>query len=995
MLTQKDARLALEKFCQRHPAGNDDQKVPDFYQRVSQQFNFSAIASNHKVAFIVVGHFVHSLPYFLEAITAQGHVVALISKQSGVVSEVRESIHALYRSIIVSDLNKTNLAEDPSVADKFFRNLFSQPQYQGFQFVILDHGGYFAPCWRTISKFPEYILGVVEHTWNGEIRYGAQIVGLDFSIPIYSVARSKLKNFESKFVASSILDAISTSIAGIGLNQSLQTLNCILIIGYGHIGEHVARALKKRLSPHGRDKIYICDVSSETIVRARQTFNPENCSTLKKDFLAKADFIITATSTKVLTPEDLHCLKQGAVIACATSSDDQFAQGALADYEIILPKPMDAHTHYGDLLAALHSRPQQKLSDEIKAENPCIQYQHRQFPEKRFYLLADGDSINFRIGSTSHPIIHAILASILQKACLVIASPRTVQTGIHFSEETEDLTLLQTYEHIFGSIQQESPPPPHPGFAQWRLPAEPKYFVGRNQELTELNKIIATPTQKITLISGLGGIGKSQLIAKWVNQTHVKNAFQLILYLSYSENIYSDLKDFLRTHCGIEDISANSKQAIIEAWYAALSQYPTVLIILDDVTCYTEVEPFLQHFESMQRGHLRQFLVGGRNRFGFSREIPEIPLRVFSEQNSYDYLHIRLPAEFEAPLALLSKECGDYPLVLATAVNFCISNQSPIAELLQLIKQSDEFQDLLQDDNILDPEEHYSKSLLSILNLQINVILEKQTDPNYQHLLDLLLVCCIGHHLAIPKRLLEKALSILTDRKNVSIRISQCLKYLEQSGFLSTSEEETHYQIHPLISYCLYRLRKDSCHELITMLFFHEEKPLLPTYHALLRYSYQNYSVILPHVTAILLKVFNAKLLETSPEFLKSGALNLYQSFFNYSDFNNTESTFVDFAKQLLTALVKGITEISYKERKNIYQLLNYVMKYLLSLSSSTHKVTTSAILASINTYLLALNFDGLEPDCLAQIDSARIQYLNQLYRLRGDPNIGRSRSYS
>ncbi|MBA2657162.1 MAG: protein kinase [Tatlockia sp.] len=415
-----------EAFVKRHPCGPDDNKVPSYYQKVIEQFELNKRAP-YKIAFIVVAHFVHTLPYFLETVSSLGEVAALISKQSGTVKSVRKSILEIYQDIIVPNLDKKNLKENATQAESFFSKLFQQEKWKEYRFIILDHGGYFAPRINDVLKQHKHrIAGVVEHTWNGEVRYQEQLERHHaFPFPVFSVAHSTLKGLESEAVANSIVDALTGKIfTGEGVSQTIYTLEKILIIGYGNIGKAVAIALKNRLRNRSKDVICICDTSDSSIKEAERKFSKVTKD--KREFLNDADLIITATSTLVLTKEDFSMLKAGAFIACATSSDDQFTEEAIQDYVM-----------------------QQGPTKQV--QSLCPKYKHKN-SEKYFHLIANGDSVNFTIGSTPHPIIHIVLTSI------AVDAHQLIQNDVVWNHKQINLYIEQdeliksTYEQTFGRI---------------------------------------------------------------------------------------------------------------------------------------------------------------------------------------------------------------------------------------------------------------------------------------------------------------------------------------------------------------------------------------------------------------------------------------------------------------------------------------------------------------------------------------------------------------
>lgn len=430
------AKAAREEFIKIFPCGPDGEKIPKFNTEVNKLFNFND--PQKKIAFIVVAHFVHTLPYFLEVVSALGDIAVLISKQSGTVKGVKKAIKNIYKDLIFEDINKATLSQHGGT-NSFFSMLLQNEKWQDYKFIILDHGGYFAPCVNELREFKNKIKGIVEHTWNGQVRY-KQIVdnGFFFPSPVFSIARSPLKDLESKEVAKSIVSALSVILGGLGgLDQSIDRLEFILIIGYGNIGRNVAKVLKNWLQD--KDKkvkpvIYICDSSDEALETAKIDFPPSHVTKYKNHFLSKADLIITATSTKVLTKEDFQTLREKAIIACATSSDDQFSEDALSEYEADIP---------------------QKAIDK-KKKLPYVKYIHK-ISAKTLYLIADGDSVNFIIGSTSHPIIHLILAAIYVNAHYLIQNEEKCLLDKIYETRLEDEAIIkEKYEKIFGYIETKS-----------------------------------------------------------------------------------------------------------------------------------------------------------------------------------------------------------------------------------------------------------------------------------------------------------------------------------------------------------------------------------------------------------------------------------------------------------------------------------------------------------------------------------------------------------
>jgi S-adenosylhomocysteine hydrolase len=440
--------------------GADNAKVPVFYQRLINKFNFKEVFRSKKIAFIVVGHRTHTLPYFLQALSSMGPIATLISKGSCSSEGIADDLSKIY-SPIISEMSKETLASDDTrdikAVEGYLQNLIDTKQWKSYRFVIIDHGGYFAPRLKTIMKkeYRKHILGCVEHTLNGELSY-ADIIKLladrALPFPIRSIARSLLKAMEDKLIGQSIVDALRGKIfSGEGLNQVISRLKHIAIIGYGHIGKSTALSLWAQpdlylkygsQDPETAIKFSICDLNSEALSQAKDNHPEAYVTDNKNDFLADSDLIIVATSRRALTREDFAKLKPGVCIACATSKDSLFEPDAMADYELVKKGPT--------LTTYRYKKPQTGEGDLAKEEEAA--------QEKLIHLAHDGRSINFLTGSTPHPILHAVFASVCVNAYRLIEeyyahAEDEIENQVIPSNRADDEKIEEIWENVFGQIE--------------------------------------------------------------------------------------------------------------------------------------------------------------------------------------------------------------------------------------------------------------------------------------------------------------------------------------------------------------------------------------------------------------------------------------------------------------------------------------------------------------------------------------------------------------
>ncbi len=236
--------------------------------------------------------------------------------------------------------------------------------------VFLDIGGYFSSITQEIYQATgDNFSGIVEDTENGMQKYESK--GIDF--PFISVARSPLKENEDTMVGQAI--AYSTEAI---LRQHGIVMNGLRVgvIGYGKVGRSVARNIEQK---QGKVSIYDTDhirlthaVSSGFNVIDRQTI------------LRESDIVCLATGNKSLSKENYSELKSGSWLFSVTSSDDELDKEWLEE-------------HYK----------REQVSRYVAKYSRGKHY---------FYLLNDGNAINFIHGTTVGDFILLVHAEILVAA---------------------------------------------------------------------------------------------------------------------------------------------------------------------------------------------------------------------------------------------------------------------------------------------------------------------------------------------------------------------------------------------------------------------------------------------------------------------------------------------------------------------------------------------------------------------------------------------------
>jgi tetratricopeptide (TPR) repeat protein len=72
------------------------------------------------------------------------------------------------------------------------------------------------------------------------------------------------------------------------------------------------------------------------------------------------------------------------------------------------------------------------------------------------------------------------------------------------------------------------------------LPNKPEYFIGRTDQLNELNNILKT-NNVVVLVNGLGGIGKTTIVLEYIHKKEYYKKYQHIEWVSVTDDIQSSI----------------------------------------------------------------------------------------------------------------------------------------------------------------------------------------------------------------------------------------------------------------------------------------------------------------------------------------------------------------------------------------------------------------------------------------------------------------------
>ena len=131
-------------------------------------------------------------------------------------------------------------------------------------------------------------------------------------LPVLSVARSRLKEIEARFVGRDAVVAVDLLLRNLGVAVSGRNA---LMVGYGMIGKNVARSLRS----------YDLNVSvyDKLDHRNLQAFIDGFQIHKKREFLKSAD-IISATGAKAISFEEIEECKPNVILISVGSRDTEF-----------------------------------------------------------------------------------------------------------------------------------------------------------------------------------------------------------------------------------------------------------------------------------------------------------------------------------------------------------------------------------------------------------------------------------------------------------------------------------------------------------------------------------------------------------------------------------------------------------------------------------------------------------------------------------------------
>jgi adenosylhomocysteinase len=346
-------------------------RVDSFFKKITGN-----LSPHDPVASLVITHLLPERPSFLRAVGRVSDLRAVLPKPKSIDPAAHKAVTALFPC---DPLDRDLLSHaDASLA-------YLESRAAGERLVLLDIGGYFAPSLGSLcASFSGELLGVIEDTGNGLRRY------LDLGklpCPVYSVARSPLKAPEDFLVGQSIVFSVEALIRSRG---DVLPGRSACVIGFGPLGSSIARTLHAR---HIQVTVY----DEDPIQRAQALARGFQTAHTHAGALSGAGIVFCATGNLALREDDFIHLANGAYVASVTSSDDELELAAL-----------DGMYH------------RTTVAPHVTRYATTGHY---------FYVLNDGNAVNFLYGASVGAFIFLVQAEILAAVSELARQPH--ENGLH------------------------------------------------------------------------------------------------------------------------------------------------------------------------------------------------------------------------------------------------------------------------------------------------------------------------------------------------------------------------------------------------------------------------------------------------------------------------------------------------------------------------------------------------------------------------------------
>jgi tetratricopeptide (TPR) repeat protein len=349
-----------------------------------------------------------------------------------------------------------------------------------------------------------------------------------------------------------------------------------------------------------------------------------------------------------------------------------------------------------------------------------------------------------------------------------------------------------------------APKPAPKKSAIWNVPYRRNFnFSGRDALLTKVQETLASAPMHVVAITGLGGIGKTQLAVEFAFR--FANTYSLVWWVRAEEpaKLAADFAA-LASELELPEKDEPDERKIIAAvrdWLERSAD--NWLLVFDNAPDAAAVKNYLPQSSA------GQVLLTSRNPT-WRKIAVQLDVDVLAREDAVEFLLARTGQEDRRAAAELAEELGDLPLALEQAAAYIETMEKPLADYLRLFRTRQK--DLLQ---WVDDAADYTQSVAATWGLSFQA-LQKQA-PESIELLNLLAFFASED---IPQKLLHEGADCLPPALATlladEIAFDTTQAALKRYSLLEVDSDQRTYSLHRLVQAVTRdRLAAESARELI------------------------------------------------------------------------------------------------------------------------------------------------------------------------------------
>ncbi len=345
----------------------------------------------------------------------------------------------------------------------------------------------------------------------------------------------------------------------------------------------------------------------------------------------------------------------------------------------------------------------------------------------------------------------------------------------------------------------------------WHIPPDNKHFIGRTETLKKLTAHFK-PAQAgmkicfLSTISGLGGIGKTQVALKFLHHSGHDYALRLWFRAEQEHTLLQDYIELAERFRLMAMGERLSEKEVISKVRKHLENNSDWLAVYDNATDYASIKPFLP----TRGGHV--VITTRRSKETLEKELKAeknidattLEIDKFSPEEALEYLKSMTErgGEEEQAMNALAKELDYLPLALAQAAAYIKRRGITTQDYQERYKTSQQY---LLKDKLL-PADSHSRPVATTWEVTLQAIQEEEQKAG-EPPLALAVLQAISYLYAdqIPQTLLVQWLKIthLTDEKAAPAQLNNVLERLAAYSMIhknnSKIELENTVSIHRLV----------------------------------------------------------------------------------------------------------------------------------------------------------------------------------------------------